>query len=157
MLHPSSCPSRQLDTIDIPQTLPRYTFSLHQFRQLGAKTFGSASPPCMTACSSKASSRLIASIVSSLCGIAIVSTPPFLLHQCCPSSLPTVSHRPYHKGLSFAISNLFHYSLALSQNSSRNALIAHRKSEQDFTPLATITSATPHDVSIIDIRNASNQ
>ena len=75
MLHPSSCPSRQLDTIDIPQTLPRYTFSLHQFRQLGAKTFGSASPPCMTACSSKASSRLIASIVSSLCVIAIVSAP----------------------------------------------------------------------------------
>ena len=36
----------------------------------------SSSSPCMTAYSSKASSRLIASIVSSLCGIAIVSTPP---------------------------------------------------------------------------------
>ena len=156
MLHPSSCPSRQLDTIDIPQTLPRYTFSLHQFRQLGAKTFGSASPPCMTACSSKASSRLIASIVSSLCGIAIVSTPPFLLHQCCPSSLPTVSPRPHHKGPSqFPTFSITVY--VLSQNSSRNALIAHRKSEQDFTPLATTISATPQDVSIIDIRNASNQ
>lgn len=29
----------------------------------------------------QASSRLIASIVSSFCGIAMVSTPPFLLHQ----------------------------------------------------------------------------
>ena len=111
--------------------------------------------------------RLIASIVlvlrsaqreggSSLCGITIVSTPPFLLHQCCPSSLQTVSPRPHHKGPSqFPTFSITVY--VLSQNSSRNALIAHRKSEQDFTPLATTISATPQDVSIIDIRNASNQ
>ena len=45
----------------------------------------------------QASSRLIASIVSSLCGIAIVSTPSFLLHQWTdPFKISTLYHTiPY--------------------------------------------------------------
>ena len=42
----------------------------------------------------QASSRLIASIVSSLCGIAIVSTPSFLLHRWGPSIIPEIIIHP---------------------------------------------------------------
>ena len=53
--------------------LSRYTFSTN-FVNSARRRAASASFPCMTAYSSNASSRLISSIVSSLCGIAICTT-----------------------------------------------------------------------------------
>ena len=60
--------------------LRRQTSSVSLRSSLRMRSASSASP-CMTAYSSKASSRFIASIISSLCGIAIVSTPPLLLWE----------------------------------------------------------------------------
>ena len=53
--------------------LLRYTFSTN-FASSARRRAASTSSPCMTAYSSNASSRLISSIVSSLCGIAICAT-----------------------------------------------------------------------------------
>jgi len=69
----------QLDTIGIPHTSPRYTFSTN-FVNSARMRAASASSPCMTAYSSSASSRLISSIVSSLCGIAI-RTPSYCVTE----------------------------------------------------------------------------